>query len=705
MKYKVNKIIINDNNDTITNNYNETIMLINYFIYNKNISEIFIIPLIYYILLFLFILHVSIFNKISKKSINYNLSNKKRNLIFFLILFLIYNLYFYFHYRNLSDSETTIFPSIYCGLNIFILFLILIINEERNKKIIKLPKNNPILNYLIINCIYLILEIIFEIKTLIFYHKITFIVFSFFINIYLLYLFYKFPDNTYETLINQSNIPLIELNNNSNKFINVKSKKSNHYITMNIIKNSDSQNILNQIITKKDLPNIKIFFKNSFHIDYSNNNDKNIAQFYTNIYFQFKVIITSSLFIKNNIVNRTLEDFIQLDNEIHSKKCNYKFPKLKINKIILNNNLDSFEITKNKVQKFLFDLINEPLFINKEVLNFIGINDIEIIKKYQSYQNYLKYNNEKKNNLNEIQINENSNEIINNEKIEIKIIEGNYSYSESNLNKKYYLTMRLTNINYFKLIKKYILDIIFLIIEISKINNNFHNQIKPLINQFLKIKLEIKDKFIPYYKVNDCNNQNNKFEIFIETMEKILQFILDNHNNYEETIFNEFFSDCFFNYKIEDNLNNNKIINIYAIAKNYIIYFIQYKNYIFYEINLKILLDNENFIEKKKFYKFKEIKRYIDILNIELNINLNWPNECFINNINNNQLKYKKRLYFIGIFLNKIFNHQKFFKSNFYLNIFNIDKIYTNYLIKNKKNSNSSNSISFDEELYNNLLS
>ena len=705
MKNKVNKIIINDNNDTITNNYNETIMLINYFIYNKNISEIFIIPLIYYILLFLFILHVSIFNKISKKSINYNLSNKKRNLIFFLILFLIYNLYFYFHYRKLSDSETTIFPSIYCGLNIFILFLILIINEERNKKIIKLPKNNPILNYLVINCIYLILEIIFEFKTLIFYHKITFIVFSFFINIYLLYLFYKFPDNTYETLLNQSNTALIELNNNS-KFINVKSKKSNHYITMNIIKNSDSQNILNQIITKKDLPNIKIFFKNSFHIDYSNNNDKNIAQFYTNIYFQFKVIITSSLFIKNNIVNRTLEDFIQLDNEIHSKKCNYKFPKLKINKIILNNNLDSFEITKNKVQKFLFDLINEPLFINKEVLNFIGINDIEIIKKYQSYQNYLKYNNEKKNNLNEIQINENSNEIINNEKIEIKIIEGNYSYSESKLNKKYYLVMRLTYTNYFKLIKKYILDIIFLIIEISKINNNFHNQIKPLINKFLKIKLEIKDKFIPYYKINDCNNQNNKFEIFIETIEKILQFILDNHINYEETIFNEFYSDCFFNYKIEDNLNNNKIINIYAIAKNYIIYFIQYKNYIFYEINLKILLDNENFIEKKKFYKFKEIKRYIDVLNIELNINLNWPNECFINNVNNNQLKYKKRLYFIGIFLNKIFNHQKFFKSNFYLNIFNIDKIYTNYLnIKNKKKSISSNSISFDEELYNNLLS
>lgn len=183
------------------------------------------------------------------------------------------------------------------------------------------------------------MEIIFEIKTSIFYHKITFIVFSFFINIYLLYLFYKFPDNTYETLINQSNIPLIELNNNSNKFINVKSKKSNHYITMNIIKNSDSQNILNQIITKKDLPNIKIFFKNSFHIDYSNNNDKNIAQFYTNIYFQFKVIITSSLFIKNNIVNRTLEDFIQLHNEIQSKKCNYKFPKLKINKIILNTKI------------------------------------------------------------------------------------------------------------------------------------------------------------------------------------------------------------------------------------------------------------------------------------------------------------------------------------------------------------------------------
>ena len=45
-------------------------------------------------------------------------------------------------------------------------------------------------------------------------------------------------------------------------------------------------------------------------------------------------------------------------------------------------------------------------------------------------------------------------------------------------------------------------------------------------------------------------------------MEKILQFILDNHINYEETIFNEFFSDCFFNYKKENNLNNNKIINI-----------------------------------------------------------------------------------------------------------------------------------------------
>jgi len=71
-----------DDNAKIEKSYDES-----YFMFKKIISEIFIIPLLLYILSISFITHVSIFNQPLKSQINLH-TEKKRKILFLIMIFL-----------------------------------------------------------------------------------------------------------------------------------------------------------------------------------------------------------------------------------------------------------------------------------------------------------------------------------------------------------------------------------------------------------------------------------------------------------------------------------------------------------------------------------------------------------------------------------------------------------------------------------------
>ena len=134
--------------------YSET-----YFIFKKLISEIFIIPLIIYILIIAFITHVSIFNQPLKSQIN--LYSAKKRKILFLIMIILYTCHIIalIKIANLETSSNTVSSSLTLIILLFYVILIMAVLltiyfiDEKNKKQIKLEKRNPIEYFLILNII------------------------------------------------------------------------------------------------------------------------------------------------------------------------------------------------------------------------------------------------------------------------------------------------------------------------------------------------------------------------------------------------------------------------------------------------------------------------------------------------------------------------------------------------------------------------
>ncbi len=114
-----------------------------YFTFKKLISEIFIIPLIIYILFIAFITHVSIFNQPLKSQINLYSSKKRKILFLIMIILYICHIITLIHVTNLETSANTVSSSL--TLIIFLFYVILIMAvlltiyfiDEKNKKQIK----------------------------------------------------------------------------------------------------------------------------------------------------------------------------------------------------------------------------------------------------------------------------------------------------------------------------------------------------------------------------------------------------------------------------------------------------------------------------------------------------------------------------------------------------------------------------------------
>ena len=90
-----------------TKAYNES-----YFMFQKLISELFIIPLIIYILIIAYITHISTFNQPLKSHINLYLAKKRKFLYLILILLYIGHMISILRVSNLETSASSISNSI-----------------------------------------------------------------------------------------------------------------------------------------------------------------------------------------------------------------------------------------------------------------------------------------------------------------------------------------------------------------------------------------------------------------------------------------------------------------------------------------------------------------------------------------------------------------------------------------------------------------
>ena len=142
-----------------------------------------------------------------------------------------------------------------------------------------------------------------------------------------------------------------DLNNDDNKKSSrISSNDGNNKINSLITKLYDPNNIDYLQNSYEDLMDIKVKFQSNFFIDYgayygnktkidkTNNNEKNmpllnsqvetdsnsdehfdVANFYTSIIFNFNVIATSSYYVTNKNLSKSLDEFLQLDNIIESE--------------------------------------------------------------------------------------------------------------------------------------------------------------------------------------------------------------------------------------------------------------------------------------------------------------------------------------------------------------------------------------------------
>ena len=195
-----------------------------YFMFKKLISEIFIIPLIIYILAISFITHVSIFNQPLKTQINLYSAKKRKILLLTMICLYLCHIIGVFRITNLESSANNVSSSLtliillFYIMSIMAVLLTIYFIDEKNKKQIKLEKRNPLEWFIILNIIYFLLDLVNEIV----YGYFTILTpLTFCFCIYLQIFFYQYPDDNYKIFLSKG-FKYIELNEFDKELLNKK---------------------------------------------------------------------------------------------------------------------------------------------------------------------------------------------------------------------------------------------------------------------------------------------------------------------------------------------------------------------------------------------------------------------------------------------------------------------------------------------------
>ena len=751
----------NDNNETKISSkaYNES-----YFMFHKLISELFIIPLIFYILSLSYITHISTFNPPLKTQVNFSLLKKRKNLLLALILLFICQIISILKVSNLDSSPSSISNSItiiillFYLLNILAVLLTIYFIEEKSKKYIKTDKINYFQIFLVLNLIYFLLDLVNE--TI--YGLFTFFTpVTFFFLIYFQIFNYQNPNDHdsqlfaqgtkfiavtefYKGLINRNKckkkenfnnniglsnkryIPMSNLdgrismigsdnydlnNDNNKKSSRVNSNDGNNKINSLITKLYDPNNIDYLQNSYEDLLNIKIKFQSNFFIDYgtyygnktkndkSNDNEKNIpllntqaetdsnsdehfdvANFYTSIIFNFNVIATSSYYVTNKNLSKSLDEFLQLDNIIESEFTDDRYsnsliknlPKLNLKKcfegllsdnvksldknFLSNNNdilLNCIQDTKDICENYLNTLISNPHFIIPEVLIFLDIRDKNLLQIYININEKIKKKDDcivrclsSKEDSNGFIILGNSNskykKFLFNSKIFLRIISGNFVNDNKNSNSKnnndiknYLLLISLNCDECTKFVRKKLEETIFILQEynkLHKINNkiNYNNNLKNSKKDVNSSLIKNFDEFIRIYnQINGTNlSANQSFKLISTKKNKeVFKKYSDLDMNGDDDIFYSFIK-CIEN--ILQILINNYLDEIYSssqIIKEYFIEFFEdywdteiLKKYSKYNNNSINLFKNE--ISGKSINNIFVLDKGYIYININYNVNV-----------------------------------------------------------------------------------
>ena len=739
--------------------YNES-----YFMIHKLISEIFIIPLLIYIISISYVIHISTFNPPLKSHININLSKKRKNLFLILIFLYIGQLISILKVTNSESSSSSVSNSItlitllFFTMDIMSVLLTLYFIDERNKKYIKIDKYNSFQLFFVLNIIYFLLDLVNEIV----YGLFTFLTpITFCYLIYFQIFYYLYPNDSdhsksskglkyivvteYDKDLIQKKQCSIKRNNNYNNLINSKkyfpmsnlssrismlgSEKydlnnegntNNNINSNNRIGSNDGNNKINKLINNLYDPNnidylqnsyeglldIKVKFQSNFFIDYityynnkTNNkssNDKyfpllnnqydmdsnsdehfDVANFYTSIIFNFNVFATSSYYVTNKNLSKSLDEFFLLDNIIESEftddrysislikslpKLNVKkcFEGLSINKKEFDINKDNNDVllncilnTKNICEKFINDIISNPHFIIPEVLLFLEIRDKNVFQIYININKKIKKKDDnillslirKEDDNNDFIISRNSNYIYKNNEfisnINIKILKGNYindnnkNKNDKNNFKNYLLLISLNYEESTKYIRKKLEETIFIIQEFNKLllANNYYNSNNKNNNNEKEINSDLVNNFKEfvniYNKINGTNfRANQSFKLIKnDNYKKIFREYSNSNINNKDDLF-YYFIICIekilqllINHYLEEIYNSNQIIKEYF--NDFLDYFWsvdKLKNYIKYNNNFINLFKNE--ISDKSINSIFVVDKNYIYINVNYNINI-----------------------------------------------------------------------------------
>ena len=738
--------------------YNES-----YFMFQKLISELFIIPLIIYILIIAYVTHISTFNQPLKSHINLYLAKKRKILYLILILLYIAHMASILRVSNLETSSSSISNSItliivlFYLMNIMAVLLTLYFIEEKNKKQIKLNRHNPLQIFIVVNIIYFLLALVNEIV----YGRFTFLTpVTFCYLIYFQIFYYQYPNDIehlflssgakfiaiseyYKGLINekQSNIktkeelnkktsnkkyiPLgnlsgrismlesdnLDLNNeNNNNVIRKGSNESNNKINKMINNLYDPNNMDYLQNSYEGILNISVKFQSNFFIDYGtyynnknkekennindkdlpllnnnlneieNNSDDNfdVANFYTSIIFNFNVIATSSYYVTNKNLSKSLDEFFQLDNIIeneftidrYSPSLIKNLPKLNLKKCFENLTinakkgfdinsfsdnsdilLDCIQNTKNICEKYIKDIISNPHFIIPEVLIFLEIRDKNVLQIYININRQIKKEDDsllrtlsRKFDSNGYLISSNPNyKFAKNEfnaKINLKILKGDFIIDNNKIKKAkndindYLLLISLNYEECTKYVRKKLEETIFILQEFNKLlfihNNNFNKIKSPKKDNNVNLAKNFSEFIKIYNNLNGTNiapNQSFKLKKN-KNNENIFKAYSPSEKNKEEDdlFFNliiciENLLHLLINYYLEEIYNSNQII------KEYFIDFIEdywstenLKKYIKYDNNFINLFQNE--INSKDINNIFVLDKNYIFININYSINI-----------------------------------------------------------------------------------
>ena len=480
-------------------------------------------------------------------------------------------------------------------------------------------------------------------------------------------------------------LPRLNIKQVFNDLLSNKNKSKGSYYNTNIllecILNSKTicEKYLNEIITQPYFITQDVLF-------FLDIRDENVGNVYYNIRYQIlkkKTLGSKSAFNPQRYLSSIF------DNNCLTNSCNYFSNTHSNNEINLNitkgNYVESeneeesntylllIRLTKDNCIKIIRKKLDETIFILQEFYK-ISKNMANTDKKSKNVENFKEIN-ENFNHLETIC------KIINDSTINNTI--NFYTNNIKSINSSRRSSIIIRNNN-----NKYFIPFSEEMISSSSSLQKFS------LKDFYFDNTENNDEFILNYIDNyfDCDSNiekdNNVTKYLIYTTEKILSLIINffeeeigSSNQMLKNFFIEFYEDYWYADKLQKYVKNNtKILNlfqfsindddinnIFSIEKNYLFINENYKFAVFYEICLKITT-TLNFIELNKKYTFEEIKNYIDVMNIELNLEIKWPDKCFNNKdsqISSDEINniHIIRLYFINKFLNMIFKSKNLYKS------------------------------------------